>query len=49
MKGEFNQYGGQYVPEDLKRALDNLEEAYLKVKDDQEFREEFNRYLKDYL
>ena len=49
MKGEFNQYGGQYVPEELKRALDNLEEAYLKVKDDQEFREEFNRYLKDYV
>ena len=28
MKGRFNQFGGQYVPETLMNALQELEEEY---------------------
>ena len=49
MKGEFNEYGGQYVPKELKSALDELEEQYEKVKDDPEFRKELDMYLNDYV
>ena len=49
MKGEFNQYGGQYVSKELKSALDELEEQYEKVKDDPEFRKELDMYLNDYV
>ena len=49
MKGEFNEYGGQYVSKELKSALDELEEQYEKVKDDPEFRKELDMYLNDYV
>ena len=49
MKGEFNEYGGQYVSNELKSALDELEEQYEKVKDDPEFRKELDMYLNDYV
>jgi tryptophan synthase beta chain len=47
-KGKFNGFGGQFVPETLMPALQKLEKAYLKLKDDQKFRRELNRYLRDY-
>ena len=47
--GQFGEFGGQYVPELLVPALEELEEAYLKYKDDPEFREEFEYYLKEYV
>ena len=47
--GEFGQFGGQYVPELLIPALEELEAAYLKYKDDPEFKEEFEYYLKEYV
>ncbi|WP_459841660.1 tryptophan synthase subunit beta [Halanaerocella petrolearia] len=51
MKGndKFGQFGGKYVPELLIPALEELEEAYDKYKDDPEFKEEFEYYLKDYV
>ena len=49
MKSKFNEYGGQYVPEILMNALEELEREYEKIKDDKEFRNEFNKYLKDYV
>ena len=47
--GQFGEFGGQYVPELLVPALEELEEAYLKYKDDPEFRDEFEYYLKEYV
>ena len=35
--GHFGPYGGKFVPETLMPALDELEEAYLKARGDQEF------------
>lgn len=49
MKGYFGDFGGQYVPERLKNALGELEEAFLKFKDDEEFRKEYIYYLKNYV
>ncbi|MBI4744557.1 MAG: tryptophan synthase subunit beta [Actinobacteria bacterium] len=48
-EGHYGEYGGKYVPETLMAALKELEEAYNKYKDDDEFKEELNYYLKDYV
>ncbi len=37
MKGRFGPYGGQYVPETLMAALEELEHAWLEARDDPEF------------
>ncbi|MGP1361982.1 MAG: tryptophan synthase subunit beta [Candidatus Fimenecus sp.] len=47
-KGYFGKYGGQYVSEDVIKALDELEEAYNKYKNDDAFNEELERLLDDY-
>ena len=49
MKGKFNEYGGQYVPEILMGALEELEREYEKTKNDKSFKDELNKYLKDYV
>ncbi|MFQ3612048.1 MAG: tryptophan synthase subunit beta [Fimbriimonadales bacterium] len=43
-KGYFGRYGGRYVPETLIPALDELTEAYLHYKNDEEFQRELNYY-----
>ena len=48
MKGRFGKYGGQYVPETVMPALLELEEAYTKFRDDENFCAEFESYLKNY-
>ncbi len=47
-KGKFGKYGGVFVPELLIPALEELETAYLKYKDDEKFNEELNYYLKEF-
>lgn len=47
-KGRFGQFGGQYVPETLMNALIELEESYEKVKEDQNFKNEYRYYLTQY-
>lgn len=44
----FGQYGGQYVPEILMPALEELEIEYDKAKRDPEFRRELNDYMRNY-
>lgn len=48
MKSHFGKYGGRYVPEMLIPALEELEEAYSKAKDDPAFKDEFNDLLKNF-
>lgn len=48
-KGYFGEYGGSFVPEPLQEALDYLEEAFYKYKDDVEFQNELDYYLKEYV
>ena len=45
----FGEFGGQFVPDDVKLALNELEEAYLKYKNDEDFIKEYNYYLKQYV
>lgn len=47
-KGKFGKYGGVFVPELLIPALEELETAYLKYKDDEKFNEELDYYLKEF-
>ena len=49
MKGRFNQFGGQYVPETLMNALQELENEYEKAINDESFMEEYGYYLKEYV
>lgn len=48
MKGRFGNYGGQYVPETLMNAVNELEEAYIKYSNDPEFQKELTKLLNEY-
>ena len=48
MKGRFGAYGGQYVPETLMNAVNELEEAYEKYSKDPEFQAELTKLLNEY-
>ncbi|MBM7622597.1 tryptophan synthase subunit beta [Sporohalobacter salinus] len=48
-KGYFGEFGGRYVPETLMAALDELEAAYEKYKEDNEFQAELESYFKEYI
>lgn len=48
-RGYFGRYGGRFVPETLIPALKQTEKAYLEIKDDEEFIEEMEYYLKNYV
>ncbi|MDN5364821.1 MAG: tryptophan synthase beta chain [Thermacetogenium sp.] len=48
-KGHFGTFGGQFVPETLMPALEELTLAYEEARSDPSFQEELNYYLKDYV
>lgn len=48
MKGFFGEFGGQFVAETLMPALDQLEEAFEKFKNDREFNNELSYLLDKY-
>lgn len=48
-KGRFGIFGGQYVPELLMPALNELEAEYEKAKEDAAFQREFAGYLENYV
>lgn len=47
-RGYFGRFGGQFVPEILKPALDELLEAYLQARQDAKFLSELEQELSDY-
>jgi tryptophan synthase beta chain len=49
MKGYFGEFGGQYVPETLIPALDELEYAAAGAFEDDIFWKEFSSYMRDYV
>lgn len=49
IKGRFNNFGGQYVPETLMNVLKGLEVEYEKAIKDEKFYEEYMNYLIDYV
>ena len=48
-RGYFGAFGGRYVPETLMPALSELEEAYAAAREDEAFREELERLLRDFV
>jgi tryptophan synthase beta chain len=48
-RGYFGPFGGRYVPETLIHALEELEEAYERYKDDPEFIEELDALSRDFV
>lgn len=46
--GKFGEFGGKYIPETLVPAIEDLEENYLRFKDDAKFKKELGHYLKTY-
>jgi len=46
--GKFGKYGGIFVPELIILALEELEEAFLRYKDDEKFNEELDFYLSEF-
>ncbi len=45
----YGEFGGQYVPQELKEKLDEIEKEFNKVKDDEDFLREYEYYLKQYV
>lgn len=48
VNGKFGRYGGRYIPETLIPAINDLESAYQRYKNDSEFRKELSYYLRQY-
>ncbi|HLN45871.1 MAG TPA: tryptophan synthase subunit beta, partial [Candidatus Sulfotelmatobacter sp.] len=48
LDGKFGKYGGRFVPEVLMTAINELEEAYEQVKNESNFKERLDYYLKEY-
>ncbi len=48
VNGRFGRFGGRFVPETLMEALRELEENYLKLRDDPGFKEELGKLLETY-
>lgn len=49
MKHQFGRFGGQYVPETVLSALNELEEAFNKYLHDEDFKKEYLYYMKEFV
>lgn len=49
ISSRYGEYGGTYVPEMLVPALQEVEAAYLKCRDDPDFRKTLDEYLREYV
>jgi tryptophan synthase beta chain len=48
IEGKYGKYGGKYIPETLVPAINELEEAYEKIRNDSDFKKELDYYLQNY-
>ncbi|WP_100398448.1 tryptophan synthase subunit beta [Bacillus sp. FJAT-44742] len=48
-KGYFGDFGGSFIPPQLEAVLERLDSAFQQYKDEPEFIEEYNYYLKEYV
>jgi len=48
IRGKYGKYGGQFVPETLMSALEELEKAFMECRSDPSFQRELNYYLSEY-
>ena len=47
-RGRFGEFGGKFVPETLMAALEELEQAYQRAKEDREFQQRLSHLLRTY-
>ncbi len=47
--GHFGEFGGRYAPETLMSPLLELEDAYMSLREDSDFQEELQYYLREYV
>ena len=45
----YGEFGGQYVPQELKQRLDEIEREFNKITKDENFKKEYMYYLKQYV
>lgn len=48
-EGYYGEFGGAYVPEALSLCVEELRQSYLQVLEDEGFKKEFHRLLRDYV
>ncbi|MDL2319977.1 tryptophan synthase subunit beta [Alistipes sp. OttesenSCG-928-B03] len=48
-RGFYGEYGGAYIPDALRRNIEELRANYLTIMNEPDFREEFERLLRDYV
>ena len=48
-KGYFGDFGGRYVSETLMPLIEEVEQEYNSVRNDNKFQKEFDYYLKNYV
>ena len=48
-KGYFGEYGGQIIPPELKKIMDEISATYLKIKDTNEFQDELQNLYQHYV
>lgn len=48
-EGYFGEFGGSFIPEELQKVMDILEDNFEYYKNDPEFIKEYNYYLKEYV
>ena len=47
--GYFGNFGGLFIPETLSHALNELDDLYQSIKDDQQFKDELSNLYRDYV
>ena len=48
-EGFYGEFGGAFIPDALRHCVDELRENYIKIIESPEFKEEYNRLLRDYV
>ena len=48
-EGYYGEFGGAYVPEILHRCVEELQKTYLEVLQSKDFKQEYDRLLRDYV
>lgn len=48
-EGFYGEFGGRFVPSELDNVLEEVKQAFYRLKDDPKFNEEFQYYLKQYV
>jgi tryptophan synthase len=48
-RSRFGEFGGQYIPETLSGAFEEIEEAYFRIKDDPDFLAELDYYRREFV